>query len=143
MHKSKYNSVLEKFKGSHKGESAIIFATGPSIKRYKDFHGCEKYIRIGLNRIYDHSSIVNSLDYYYYGSHFNTDAKHRENVKKICNIEGIVSLASAYENGRSHKEIGRGNVTPEQALELGSIPFENNLTDFTNDVASNDTGGWR
>jgi hypothetical protein len=136
-----YNSKLEKFKDLHKGKSVIIFATGPSIKRYKPFDGSESCIKVGLNRIYDYKELVEDIDYYYYGSHFTSDSEHRENLKRVCSMKGITSFASAYENGRSHKDIGRGNVSPEQALELGSIPFENNLMTFTNDIAKYSTLG--
>jgi len=136
-----YNSKLEEFKDIHKGKSAIIFATGPSIESYKPFDGSKDCIKIGLNRIYEYKEISNTLDYYYYGSHYGLDALHRYNITLMCKKKNLVSLASAYENGRSHKDINRGNVTPEQAMKLGSIPFENNLTSFTNDVAKYSTLG--
>lgn len=141
MIKSNYNSHLNKFKDIHRDQSAIIFATGPTIKQYTPFEGSEECIKIGLNRIYDYPEILESLDYYYYGSHYYVDNTHRQKIEEICKSYNFFSLASAYEEGRSHKAIGRGNITPERAIELGSIPFENNLTTFTNDVSVYSTLG--
>ena len=52
MYKSIYNKQLEKFKDIHKGKSAIMFATGPTINDYEPFEGSEECIKFGLNRIY-------------------------------------------------------------------------------------------
>ena len=41
----------------------------------------------------------------------------------------------------SHGDIGRGNISPEDASQLGAIPFENNLSHFTNDVSKYATLG--
>ena len=49
MYKSIYNEPLKKFKDIHKGESAILFATGPTIKEYEPFEGSEECIKFGLN----------------------------------------------------------------------------------------------
>jgi hypothetical protein len=142
MIESKYNSQLKQFKNLHKGQSAIIFATGPTIKKYSTFEGSKECIKIGLNRIYDYPTITEDLDYYYYGSHYYTDNSHKQKIDEICSeYPHITSLASAFEEGRSHEVIGRGNITPERAIELGSIPFENNLTTFTNDVSVYSTLG--
>jgi|TARA_R110000822_G_scaffold67844_2_gene165132 hypothetical protein len=142
MIESKFNSQLKQFKDFHKGQSAIIFATGPTIKQYSPFEGSEECIKIGLNRIYDYPQITEDLDYYYYGSHYYTDNAHKQKIDKICSeYPNITSLASAFEEGRSHEVIGRGNITPERALELGSIPFENNLSSFTNDISTYSTLG--
>jgi hypothetical protein len=134
MIKSKYNKLLEKFKNLHNGDTAIIFATGPSLKNYVPLDNSEKYIKIGLNKIYDYPDILCKLNYYYYGSHYYLDGEHRKNIEKVCMNKNITTFASAYEDGISHKDINRGNITPERAIELNSIPFENTLHTFTNDV---------
>ena len=135
MIKSNHNKPLEKFKDIHKDMTAIIFATGPSIKNYTEIENSENFIKIGLNRIYDYPEILNTLDYYYYGSHYYLDKLHKKNIEKVCENKNITTFASAYEDGRSHKDINRGNITPERAIELGSIPFENTQKTFTNDIA--------
>ncbi len=135
MRKSVYNKPLEKFKNIHSGKSSILFTTGPSIKKYKSFKNSEKYIKVGLNRIYDYEDILSILDYYFFGSHYNQDMEHQKNINKSCKKYNFVKLASAYENGKSHTQINRGNVTPEDAIKMGAIPFENNLSDFCNDVS--------
>ena len=147
MIKSDYNKPLEKFKNIHSGESAIIFATGPSINKYIPFEGSEECIKVGLNRIYVHEDITSDLDYYYFGSHYYLDETHKKNIDKIClrsTIPGdynFTKFASAYEDGVSHGEINRGNISPEDAIKIGAIPFENNLKYFTNDVANYSTLG--
>ena len=133
---SNFNKHLEKFKNIHNGKTGILFATGPSIKNYKSIEKSDNFIKFGVNTIYNYPEIVKELDYYFYGSHYYIDSGHRENIEKVCSLKNITSFASAYEEGRSHKDINRGNITPERAIEIGSIPFENNLSTFTNDIAN-------
>ena len=54
--KSKFNKKhgLGKFKDIHNGESAILFAHGPSIKKYEPFEGSQDCITIGVNAIYNY-----------------------------------------------------------------------------------------
>lgn len=141
MYKSQFNKPLEKFKNIHKGKIAILFATGPTIKKYKPLENSDKFIKFGVNTIYNYPEISNSLDYYFYGSHYYFHKDHRLNIEKLCSNENIQTFASAYEEGRSHKDINRGNISPERALELKSEPFENNLKTFTNDVSEYATLG--
>jgi len=136
MYKSKFNKHLEQFKNIHPGKSAIIFATGPTVKEYKPLEGSEKTIKIGLNRIYTEPHILESLNYYYFGSHYYLDSEHRKNIDHIHEHYEFTKLASSYEEGKSHKDIGRGNISPEDARKIGAIPFENNLSHFTNDPAN-------
>ena len=65
MYKSIYNKQLEKFKDIHKGKSAIMFATGPTISDYEPFEGSEECIKFGLNRIYKYKNLLEDLDYYF------------------------------------------------------------------------------
>ena len=141
MIQSKFNNKLESLKDKHMGKTAILFATGPSIKNYKPPENSENFLNFGLNTIYNYPDIANKLDYYFYGSHYYLDHKHKENIEKMCANKKITTFAAAYEEGLSHKDINRGNISPERAIELGSIPFENNLKSFTNDVANYCTMG--
>tara|TARA_B110001450_G_C17526068_1_gene442636 strand:- start:94 stop:747 length:654 start_codon:yes stop_codon:yes gene_type:complete len=141
MYKSKFNKPLEKFKNIHNGKTAILFATGPTIKNYTPLENSEDFIKFGVNSIYDHKNIVNDLNYYFYGSHYYINSYHKKNVDETCSLKNIISFASAYEEGRSHKDINRGNISPERAIELKSVPFENNLQSFTNDVSEYATLG--
>lgn len=138
MQEATFNKPLEGFRDIHKGGIAILFATGPSVKKYNLINGSEEFIKVGVNRIYDYSIIVSILDYYFFGSHYNLDELHRENIDKVCKEYSFIKLASAYEDGRP---TGRGNISPEQAEELGAIPFENNVLSFSNDVAKYSTFG--
>jgi len=141
MIKSLYTKSLLKYKNIHHNKSAIIFATGPSIEQYTKFTESEQCIKIGLNRIYNYPDILKELDYYYYGSHYYIDKEHKNKIDQICNTYDFITFASAYENGKSHEIINRGNITPQRAIELGSIPFENNLSEFTNDIENYSTLG--
>ncbi len=136
MYPSQYNKALGKFRNVHKGKFAILFATGPSIKNYQPFEGSEEAINVGVNRIYVYPEIVENLDYYFFGSHYDLDLQHGKDIENVCATADLVKLASAYENGISHAQIGRGNISPERALELGAIPFENNLEEFSHDIAN-------
>jgi hypothetical protein len=138
---SQYNNPLERFKNIHSGKSAIIFATGPTITSYSSFDDSEGAIKIGLNRIYEYPDILETLDYYYFGSQYYTDEKHRNNIEDVCFKFNFTKFASAYEEGRSHAQIGRGNISPSDAEKIGAIPFENNLSHFTNDIANYSTLG--
>ena len=84
MIESKFNKNLAQFKNIHQNKSAIIFATGPTIKQYTPFEGSKECIKIGLNRIYDYPEILKTLDYYYYGSHYYVDSDHRNRIDNIC-----------------------------------------------------------
>ena len=132
MYKSKYNKKLNKFKDIHKGKSAILFATGPTIKDYEPFEGSEKCIKVGLNRIYNYKKLLSDLDYFFFGSHYYVDEKHRNNIDSVCENNEFIKLSASYENGTL---TGRGNINPEDSLKLGAIPFENNLSDFSNDIS--------
>ena len=46
MFTATYNKHLEKFKDFHKNQSAILFATGPTIKKYQPFDGSQDCIKI-------------------------------------------------------------------------------------------------
>ena len=138
---SRFNNNLEKFHNCHKGQIAILFATGSSVRKYKDFPDSATAIKFGLNTIYNIPDIATQLQYYYYGSGYYHNQNHRKNVDKMCAREDLVTFASAYENGVSHGIIKRGNISPEDALLLRSNPFENNLSAFTNDIAKYSTMG--
>jgi len=135
-YKSIYNKKLLKFKNIHKEKSAILFATGPSIKKYKPFKQSEDCIKIGVNRIYNYPSILNELDYFFFGSHYYLDKEHKQNLNKICKKHNCKKFSASYENGLSHYKINRGNIGPEDALKIGAIPFENNLQYFSEDIAN-------
>ncbi len=47
-----------------------------------------------------------------------------------------IKFASSYENGISHLDINRGNISPEDAYKIGAIPFENNAFRPSNGMAT-------
>jgi len=133
MYLSKFNKPLEKFKNIYINKSAILFTTGPSIKKYKKFDGSQDTIKVGVNHIYDYPFILKQLDYYFFGSGYHTQPIYKENIDRICKNYKFQGMAASYENGRIK---GKGNIHPDNAYELGAIPFENNLVEFSNDIAN-------
>ncbi len=142
MYPSKFNKHLEKFKNIHKGQSGIFLAPGKSFT--EEWDGPPNYsyytdsVKATVNRmIYLNSRVANSVDYYFFGSEYNTHADWKQQIDEYCKrTPNIVKFASAYENGRSHKEINRGNIYQEQADKLGALCWENNLSMFSNDIAN-------
>ena len=149
--KSKFNrgNGLGKFKGIHAGKSAILFGSGPTAKKYEPFEGSEDCIKVGVNAVFRwHPEPMETLDYWFFGSEyynnregFGDDPEDYDAVLFDDRYKHITKFCSAYENGRSHGDIGRGNITPERAREVGGIPFENNLETFTNDLEEYSTVG--
>jgi len=133
MYDSNFNKNLERFKNIHFKKSAILFATGPTIKKYKPFEGSENCIKVGLNRIYNYKNILSELDYFFFGSHYYVDKEHKSKIDKVCKKYKFTKLSASYENGSI---TGRGNIEPQDSIKLGAIPFENNLTHFTNDISN-------
>ena len=141
MRPSKINKNLEKFKNIHANKTAMLFATGPSLNKFKEELIQEEVVCFGLNKIYSWPDIAKKLKYYYFGSEYNTVEEHRQRVNNLCKNQNLIKFASAYEDGRSHKDINRGNITPEQAIEIGAIPFENTLSHFTHNPSKYCTKG--
>ena len=135
MMRSNNNGQLANYKDMHKGDSAILYATGSSIKNYRSIGDPENFVHIGLNRIYNYPNIIQLLDYYFFGSEYYLDLKHRQKVDSISKNNTFTLFASSYEEGISHAIINRGNISPEDAQKIGAIPFENNLNYFTNEIA--------
>jgi len=135
MMKSDKNEHFIKYKDIHKGKSAILYATGPSIQTYRPIGNSKDYIHIGVNRIYNYPLIIEKLNYYFFGSEYYIDTKHRRAVDSISKRKDITIFSSSFEEGISHKIINRGNISPEDAREIDAFPFENNLSYFTNNIA--------
>jgi len=55
---------MKRFKDIHKGQKAILFGTGPTVKDYTPRN--DEYIKIGCNEIV-HIEWVDILDYYFLG----------------------------------------------------------------------------
>lgn len=153
-YKSKFNGHLEKYKNIHVGESAILFMNGPTRFSYTPIKGSENFIKVGANRIWDFNTDedIKNLNYWFFGSEYFKDSgvihrggkEERTKVDKICydpQFNKLIKFTSSWEDGRSHGEIGRGNITPERSRELGAIPYENNLGYFSHDIAKYATLG--
>ena len=71
---SKFNkgNGIGKFKGIHEGESAILFASGPSRKKYEPFEGSQDCIKAGVNAIYNHNTPeeIEEFNYWFFGSEY-------------------------------------------------------------------------
>lgn len=147
MYPSKFNKPLEKFKNIHAGKNAILIVPGPSFtKKWSNkpyFPAYKNSIKFTANRmIYINPDVANECDYYFFGSWFNKDLDlQKMQIDYHNRTPNCVKFASSYEHGRSHKDINRGNIHPEQAKKMGVIPYENNLTHFTDDIANYATLG--
>jgi len=146
---SKFNAHLEKYKNIHKDKSAILFGHGPTLKKYTPIHESDSFIKVGVNAIYDYHSKedIKNLNYWFFGSEYFVQKVGRdksEDMDSICSnqeLKNLVRFTSSWEAGRSHGEIGRGNITPERSMELGCIPYENNLGYFSHDISKYSTLG--
>jgi hypothetical protein len=116
---AKYHNDLLKFKNTHKGETAYIFGSGPSIKQ---FNIIEDGIFIGCNHILLNHDINNKLKYYFFGDgynytgaantviKFNTEMTCKERIDHVINYRDITTFCSAFMNnelfhGFSQKQV--------------------------------------
>lgn len=135
---STYNKHLEKFENVNKGRSGMLLIPAPSfIDRWKEKPNIPEYdecVKLTVNRmIYLNPTVALDVDYYFFGSWFNLDLEYQKLIKEFLNKSKAEKFASAYENGWSHKDIDRGNITPEQCAEFGVNPFESNDQYWSND----------
>ena len=129
MYTATHNEHLKKFKDFHKNQSAILFATGPTIEKYQPFDGSQDCIKIGINSICDNQDLLFGLDYYFFGSGYYKEPRK----SRVDNIPSdIIKFGACYEHG---SPTGRGNIHPDDCLKIGAIPFENNLTYFSNEIS--------
>ncbi len=122
-----FNNHLAKFHNIHKDETAILFATGPSIERFKIFDDYENILKIGVNKIYNYP-YINDLDYYFFGSHYYIESEHKQKVDLLS--PDLVKFSSVYRDGQ---ETGLGNINKEDSDKLNCIHFECCLDNFTKD----------
>ena len=123
---SPHNHVLKRFKDLHADKEAILFATGPSIKKFQwtdQFNNC---IKVGLNGIYEYENISKALDYYMFGSGYHINVAHHNQINKFREENpSAVFLSSTFTAKHGDgRETGLGNITEKAALELRAIPFE-------------------
>ena len=127
-----FNKHLEKFKDTHKDMEGVLICTGDSINEYKPIIG-KNIVTIGVNRVYNHPKIVDTLDYYFFGSGYELpeEGDRRESIGKLDNK--IIKMASSYRDG---KVTGYGNILPENCKTINAIPFECGLVDFAKDISN-------
>ena len=128
--KSIFNKKLHIFKDINKDKDAVLMCTGNSVKKYVPIMG-DNVVYAGVNRIYDYPDLTNLLDYYFFGSHYEIDSKHKENIDLIN--PKIQKFASTYRDGQI---TNLGNITPESAGKINALTFECGLINFTNDIAN-------
>ncbi|GAF89621.1 unnamed protein product [marine sediment metagenome] len=120
---SEINKVFKPFKGIHSGETAILFATGPSLHSFIPMQ--EKTINFGVNKIIIKPDI--ELDYYFFGDNpYNYfDFIKAADIKKqrFCHI---------LRDGKTLKN----QITIEESRELGALSYEMTLgLPFQKDIA--------
>lgn len=104
----KYHNKLLKFKNIHKGETAYIFGSGPSVNQFKIL---EDGIFIGCNHIIQNNYIKNKLKYYFFGDgynykgnweivlKYNTNTTYKQRVDNVINNTDITTFCSAFADG--------------------------------------------
>ena len=123
---SKRNIEFSKFKNIHEGESAIIFCTGPSLNQFKTNKQFDRCIKVGVNKIYGNPTISKEIDYYFFGSHYHIDEKHRLNIHKLreTNTKAVFMSSTFTAKFGDGRETGLGNINKQSSMALGAIPFE-------------------
>lgn len=125
MNEAVFNEHLKKFDGIHKNESAILFATGPSLNFFKKFDKYKNLIKFGVNKIYNYE-YINDLDYYFFGSHYYIEEEHKNKVDNLS--KKLNKFSSVYRNGL---ETGHGNINKIDSDKLNCFHFECGLENFT------------
>ena len=112
--------AFKKFKNIHKGETAIIYASGPSLNNYKTIYGSKKFIHAGVNGVIKRDDLAKKLHYYFYG-----DAKHQDAYLEIA--EGYqpknAKFVHSYRDAKHYLQ----HINPSEASTAGAIPYEDTL----------------
>jgi len=123
---SKHNNHFSRFENIHVNRESILFCTGPSLHKFNLDVFPQDVLKVGVNKIYNNYKISSRLDYYFFGSHYHIDKKHREGIhhmrkqnKKIMFLSS--TFTAKFGDGR---ETGLGNINKESANSLGALPFE-------------------
>lgn len=128
---SNYNKEFEIYKNIHKGKSGILLATGQTIKDYSPIVE-DGAIKVGVNSIYEHKELLNTLDYYFFGSNYEANSHRKECVDNID--KKTKKFASTYRNGGVTRF---GNIIPEHAREIDAMPFDCGMNSFVSDISNN------
>ncbi len=146
-HKHKCNTINEvafkKFENVHKGETAILYACGPSLNNYKAIDGSEKFIHAGVNGILKQHDLAKKLHYYFYGDAISTgsDDKHSDKYGG-CDYLDIAKgyepknakFIHSYRGGPHHLDASKlcgvhhyAHIEPIKAIKHNAIPYEDCL----------------
>ena len=124
-----YNNAFLNYKNIYDGRTGILFAPGPSIKKYKPLFDEGESINVGLSWIFEQKEIFDKLDYYFFGSGYHYIAGTNQTSPEVDSYRKIVEsidpkiqkFASVYREG---VPTGLGNITPEAANSINAIPFD-------------------
>ena len=127
--KTPYNKGFLNYKNIHRGKTGILFAPGPSIKKYKSIIDDTESVNLGLSWIFREKEILKKLNYYFFGSGYHyvagtyqTSPEVDDYREKINSIDSKVQkFSSVYREG---VPTGLGNITPEASEEINAIPFD-------------------
>ena len=137
MEKSSFNWELRVFKDIHKDKIGVLLATGKTLKEYIPIVG-ENVIIVGVNHIYEHKHLLDTMNYYFFGSSYEINAYHKNCIDSMD--KKIQKFASAYRDGAP---TGFGNIHPDNAKKIDAIPFDcyisypTELYTFTKEISEN------
>tara|TARA_R110002020_G_scaffold425094_1_gene634537 strand:- start:4142 stop:4789 length:648 start_codon:yes stop_codon:yes gene_type:complete len=126
------NNIFEKYKNKHKGQTAALFGSGPSLNAYKPLDGID--INVGTNFIGNHHLFKGDaqlLDYYFFGDRGRCmDKSYKVNFAKF---------GASEVDGREHPL----HYSYDEILAFGAEPMSvtNTYPQFHLDIAKNPTHG--
>lgn len=129
------NFIFKRFKNKHKGETAVLFGSGPTANEYKPIEGID--INVGCNFIGDlplfnqRQPSYEMLDYYFFGD-------RGRSMNKFFKVKEQKFGASEV-NGQPHPL----HYSDEEVVSLGALPMSvnNNNPTFSLDISENPTHG--
>jgi len=140
---TEHNKGFLKYKNIHNGDTGILFAPGPSVKKYKPIFDDTKSINVGLSWIFNQEDILDKLNYYFFGSGYHYVAGTYDESPEVDDYRNkinsinpsIQKFASVYRQGTP---TGLGNITPESCENINAIPFDcqspHGYQDFITDI---------
>jgi hypothetical protein len=136
------NNFFEQFKNKHKGETAVLFAPGNTLKDFNDIYGPDVK-RVGVSGTILHDEIAHSLNYYVWSGDIDTKLSPRPVapyiMDKIPHLDPhIIKFTNTHINGRDIHPgvVGKTQIDIEWARKNGFYCYNtrtgnNWITDIT------------
>lgn len=122
MKLSSHNKSLSVFNNKYKGKSVILFATGPSLNKYKPIKELgENIYKCGIN-----GSLFYTLDLdFYFFAVKHLPPQHVNEYFHLINKlpDKTIKIAGVYQDGEHYEKL----VSPQEAAAFGAIPVEHSV----------------